>query len=89
MKDLVRSRHQVDTYYNMASQLKGMSLQLGSMKAMAEINTALKMATATMAHVNEKMSVKEIQEIIKNFTKQQSKLEAGQEAVNECKNFNR
>jgi type VI protein secretion system component VasF len=81
MKDLVRSRHQVDQYYNMASQLKGMSMTLGSMKATAEINSALRSATQTMTHVNEKMSIKQVQEIMKAFAKEQEKFSVGQEMV--------
>ncbi len=81
MRDLIRSRHQIDVYYNMSSQLKAMSMQLGTIKATADISNALKGATQTMTHVNEKMSIKEIQQVIKEFTKQQGKMEAGQEAV--------
>lgn len=81
MKDLVRSRHQIDAYYTMASQLKAMSLQLGSIHATAAISSALKSATTTMTHVNESMSIKEIMQIVKNFSKQQQKMEANQEAV--------
>ena len=81
MKDLVRSRHQIDMYYNMASQLKGMSMQLGSIHATAAISSALKSATSTMTNVNESMSIKEILQITKEFSKQQAKMEANQDAV--------
>ena len=81
MKDLVRARHQVDMYYNMGSQLKAMSLQMGTIKATASITSALKSATSTMTHVNESMNVKQIQNIIKEFTKQQAKMEGNQEVV--------
>ncbi len=81
MKDLVRTRHQIDMYYNMASQLKSMGLQLGSIKATAEINAALRSATQTMTHVNDSMSIKQIQQVIKEFTKQQGKMEANQDVV--------
>ena len=74
-------RHQIDQYYNMASQLKGMSLTLGTIKATASINSALKSATQTMTHVNETMSVKQIQDIIKTFTKEQEKMGIKQEVV--------
>ena len=81
MKDLVRTRHQIDVYYTMGSQLKAMSMKLGTIKATADISTALKLATKTMTHVNEKMSIKEIQQVMKEFAKQQMKMEAGQDAV--------
>ncbi len=65
----------------MSSQLKAMSMQLGTMKATAEISKALRLATQTMTHVNEKMSVQEIMNIMKEYTKQQGKMESQQEAV--------
>ena len=81
MKDLVRMRHQIDMYYNMGSQLKSMSMQLGTIHATAEISKALHLATATMTHVNESMNIKEIQQIVRAFTKEQMKMEGNQEAV--------
>ncbi len=86
MKDLVRTRHQIDMYYNMASQLKAMGLQLGTIKATASISSALKSATSTITHVNESMSIKQIQQIIKEFTKQQAKMETNQEVVSFFRN---
>jgi len=88
MKDLIRSRHQVDMYYNMGSQLKAMSLQLGTIKATASISSALKSATTTMTHVNESMDIKQIQKVIKEFTKQQAKMENNQEVVFSERFFN-
>ena len=68
-------------YYNMGSQLKAMGLQLGTIKATADISKSLKSATQTMTHVNDSMSVKQIQQIIKEFTKQQMKMETNQDVV--------
>ena len=81
MKDLIRMRHQVDVYYNMGSQLKSMSMQLGTIHATAEISKALRLASSTMAHVNDSMNIKDIQQITRAFAKEQMKMEANQDAV--------
>jgi hypothetical protein len=81
MKDLIRMRHQIDVYYNMSSQLKSMSMQLGTIHATAEISKALRLATATMTHVNERMNIREIQQITRSFAREQAKMEGNQDAV--------
>eukprot|EP00831_Metopus_contortus_P028140 TRINITY_DN2346_c0_g2_i4.p1 TRINITY_DN2346_c0_g2~~TRINITY_DN2346_c0_g2_i4.p1 ORF type:complete len:158 (-),score=37.19 TRINITY_DN2346_c0_g2_i4:104-577(-) len=73
MKDLVRLRQQVNQYYMMESQMKSMSMQLSSMQTQSEITMALRGATATMGKVNEKMDIKEIMQVMKQFNIQQEK----------------
>jgi hypothetical protein len=81
MKDLIRTRHQIDMYYNMGSQLKGMSLQLGSIQATSAISNAIKSASSTITAVNESISIKEIMQITKEFAKEQAKMQGKSEAV--------
>ena len=69
MKDLVRLRHQSDQYLMMASLLQSMSMQLSSIQTQAQICTALKGATSTMTKVNEKMDIKDIQQVMRQFAK--------------------
>ena len=69
MKDLVRLRHQCDQYLLMESQLKSIGLQIATMQTQTEINSALRTATSTMTKANEKMDIKEIQNLMKNFAK--------------------
>ncbi len=69
MRDLVRLRHQVDQYFMMESQLKSLGMQISSMQTQAEINSALRAATSTMTKVNDKMDIKDIQQVMKQFAK--------------------
>ena len=69
VKDLVRLRHQSDQYLMMASQLQSMSMQLSTIQTQAQICTALKGATSTMAKVNESMDIKDIQQVMRQFAK--------------------
>ncbi len=69
MRDLVRLRKQQEQYLIMESQLKSMALQVSSVQTQAEINSALKAATSTMTKVNEKMDIKDIQQVMKQFAK--------------------
>ena len=67
-------RKQVEQYYLMESNLKSMAMQMATMQSTAEINTALRAATSTMSAANEKMDVKDVQQIMKNFTRESEKL---------------
>ena len=81
MKDLIRSRHQIDVYRNMAGQLKAMSLQLGTIGTAAAINSAIGSVSKTLAHVNGSMNISEVSRMIKDFGKQQALMDINQEAV--------
>lgn len=81
MKDLVQLRHQVEKYYLMESQLKSMAMQVSSMQTQAEINKALKAATSTMTKVNEKMDIREIQQVMKQFAKESEMMGVKREMV--------
>ncbi len=81
MRDLVKLRHTVDQYYMMQSQLKSMSMQLSTMQTQSEICGALRGATATMGKVNEKMDVKEIQQVMREYVKTSEKMGIKNEMV--------
>ncbi len=75
---------------NMSSQLKGMSMKIGSMQAQVEITNALKGATSTMKNVNLKMDIKSIQTTMKEYNKELMKAELGSELViGENEKYNR
>jgi division protein CdvB (Snf7/Vps24/ESCRT-III family) len=54
---------------------------MGTIKATAEVSLALRKATGTLTHVNESMSVTQIQQVVKEFSKQQGKMDIQQEFV--------
>ena len=65
----------------MTSQLKALSMKIATMQTTSEIAGALKGATSTMSEVNKTMDIKDIQNVLKEFSKESQKLELGQEAV--------
>ncbi len=56
-------------------------MNLSTMQTQSEINTALKAATGTMGKVNEKMDVKDIQQVMKQFAKESEKMGVKMEMV--------
>lgn len=81
MKDLVRIRRQADQYLMMESQLKSMAMQIATSETQMAINMALKGATSAITTANEKMDVKEIQQIMKQFAKESEKMGMKQDMV--------
>ena len=80
-KDLVRIRHQVSQYYAMSSQLKALSMQLTVIEGNQSMLEAMKGATSTMEAVNKNMDVKSIQKLLKDFAKENQKMELQGEMV--------
>lgn len=81
MRDLIRLRKQEDQYFLMESQLKSMSMQIATMSTHSEITMALRAATQTMGKVNDKMDVKDIQQVMKQFAKESEKMGLKMEIV--------
>lgn len=48
IKDLVRTRKQIDNLYNMHSQLKAMAMQMSTITSNIAISDSLKKASTTM-----------------------------------------
>lgn len=85
MKDLVRSRHQIDAYYRMAGQLKSLSFQLSTIENSATVNSVLSSVGKTLGNINSTMDVKEVTKMIKEFGKQQMLMDAQQDIVKTLK----
>ena len=82
-KDLVRTRKQVDSYYIMISQLKGISMRIASAQINQNMIDALKGANSVMTSVNEQMDLGQIRNVLKEFAKQSEKMEMQQEMMND------
>ena len=81
----MRLRKQVDQYFLMQSNLKSLSLQLTTLATQTEITAALKAATGTMSKVNEKMDIKDIQKVMKDFAKNSESMGIKMEMVKDGK----
>ena len=83
-KDLVRTRAQVNQYYNMISQLKGIEMRLATATINQNMVDALKGVNTVMTSVNESMDVGQIQQVIREFAKQSEKMEMQGEMMNDA-----
>ncbi|KAL5149365.1 Vacuolar protein sorting-associated protein 2 1 [Glycine soja] len=68
-KDLVRTRHQIEKFYKLKSQLQG---TLKSTQAMGE---AMKGVTKAMGHMNRQMNLSALQKILQEFETQNERME--------------
>ena len=81
MKDLVRSRHQIDIYYRMVGQLKSLAFQLSTIENSATVNSVLSSVSKTLGNINATMDVGQVTKVIKEFGRQQMLMEANQDMV--------
>eukprot|EP00826_Nyctotherus_ovalis_P004158 TRINITY_DN10868_c0_g3_i2.p1 TRINITY_DN10868_c0_g3~~TRINITY_DN10868_c0_g3_i2.p1 ORF type:complete len:183 (+),score=8.19 TRINITY_DN10868_c0_g3_i2:328-876(+) len=81
MKDLVRSRHQIDAYYKMASQLKALSFQVSTIENSATVNSVLGSVGKTLGDINKTMDIGQVTRMIKEFGKQQMLMDLNQDMV--------
>ena len=70
--------------YMLTSQLKGIQLQLSSVHGNAAVMEALGKATEALHAVGESMSIKDIMNMIKDYTKESEKLGMKQELMEEA-----
>ena len=59
----------------MSSQLTGLSMKMSTMSSYQEIVKAMSGSTKILTSMNEKMDIKSIQDVLKNFTKESMKSE--------------
>merc|ERR1712232_1386145 len=66
-KDLVRTKQYISKFYEMRSNLQGLSLRMQTMKSTAEMGMAMKKMTKAMKKMNKKMNVNSITKIVTEF----------------------
>ena len=72
-KNLVQIRRQVNSMYQMKAQLQAISMQLSTLQINAQMMESMKGVNSVMTKVNQEMSVKNIQEVIREFSKNSEK----------------
>ncbi|KAL5706333.1 hypothetical protein ACHQM5_024517 [Ranunculus cassubicifolius] len=77
-KDLIRTRHQVEKFYKLKSQLQG---TLKSTYAMGE---AMKGVTKAMRQMNRQMNLPSLQKIMMDFERQNEKMEMTSEVMGDA-----
>ncbi|GMN29180.1 hypothetical protein TIFTF001_041284 [Ficus carica] len=80
-KDLVRTRHQVEKFYKLKSQLQGVSLRIQTLKSTQAMGEAMKGVTKAMGQMNRQMNLPSLQKIMQEFERQNEKMELTSEVM--------
>merc|ERR1711871_1053335 len=72
-RDLVRTRQQIKKFYRMGSQLKSVQLQLQTLKAEDTMSRSLVGITNAMADMNSQLNVPAMQQVLREFERQNEK----------------
>ena len=83
-KDLARLRNQVSQLYTLGSQLKGITMQLASVSGNAAVMEALQKSTEAITAVEGSMNVKDIMNMVKDYSKESEKLGMKQEMMGDA-----
>ncbi|KAG4942436.1 hypothetical protein JHK85_047082 [Glycine max] len=74
-KDLVRTKHQIEKFYKLKSQLQGVSLRIQTLKSTQAMGEAMKGVTKAMGHMNRQMNLPSLQKILQEFETQNERME--------------
>ncbi|WVZ19526.1 hypothetical protein V8G54_006848 [Vigna mungo] len=83
-KDLVRTRHQIEKFYKLKSQLQGVSLRIQTLKSTQAMGEAMKGVTKAMGQMNRQMNLPSLQKIMQEFERQNEKMELTSEMMGDA-----
>ncbi|RAL51137.1 unnamed protein product [Cuscuta campestris] len=83
-KDLIRTRHQVEKFYKLKSQLQGVSLRIQTLKSTQAMGEAMKGVTTAMGRMNRQMNLPALQKIMQEFEKQNETMEMTSEVMGDA-----
>ncbi|KAJ3340174.1 hypothetical protein HDU93_007263 [Gonapodya sp. JEL0774] len=83
-KDLVRTRRYIQKFYQMKTQLQGVSLKIQTMRSNQSMSEAMKGVTKAMRMMNAQIKLPQINQIMLDFERESSTLELKEEMMNEA-----
>ncbi|KAL9257379.1 Vacuolar protein sorting-associated protein 2 homolog 1-like protein [Drosera capensis] len=83
-KDLIRTRHQVEKFYKLKSQLQGVSLRIQTLKSTQAMGQAMKGVTKAMGKMNRQLNLPGLQKIMQEFEWQNEKMELTSEVMGDA-----
>ncbi|KAE9448837.1 hypothetical protein C3L33_19272, partial [Rhododendron williamsianum] len=83
-KDLIRTRHQIEKFYKLKSQLQGVSLRIQTLKSTQAMGEAMKGVTKAMGQMNRQMNLPALQKIMQEFEMQNEKMEMVSEVMGDA-----
>ncbi|KAB2077146.1 hypothetical protein ERO13_A06G075400v2 [Gossypium hirsutum] len=82
--DLIRTRHQIEKFYKLKSQLQGVSLRIQTLKSTQAMGEAMKGVTKAMGQMNRQMNLPSLQKIMQEFERQNEKMEMVSEVIGDA-----
>merc|ERR1719271_2204712 len=83
-KDLVRTRKSITKFYQLRSQLQGVSLRIQTLKSTQTMGEAMKGSTKAMSTMNKQLNLPSLQKIMMDFERQNEKMEMTQEVMGDA-----
>lgn len=83
-KDLIRTRHSITKFYALKSQLQGVSLRMQTLKSTQAMSDAMRGVTKAMAVMNKQLNLPALQNIMKEFERQNEKMEMTTETMGDA-----
>ncbi|KAF7148552.1 hypothetical protein RHSIM_Rhsim03G0230000 [Rhododendron simsii] len=83
-KDLIRTRHQIEKFYKLKSQLQGVALRIQTLKSTQAMGEAMKGVTKAMGQMNRQMNLPALQKIMQEFERQNEKMEMVTEVMGDA-----
>ncbi|KAF0908270.1 hypothetical protein E2562_023888 [Oryza meyeriana var. granulata] len=83
-KDLIRTRHQITKFYQLKSQLQGISLRVQTLKSTQAMGDAMKGVTKAMAQMNRQLNLPGLQRIMMEFERQNERMEMTSEVMGDA-----
>ena len=84
-KDLVRTRHSITKFYGLKSQLQGVSLRMQTLKSTQAMADAMRGVTKAMGVMNKQLNLPALTNIMREFERQNEKMEATTETTKSMK----
>ncbi|KAI4376507.1 hypothetical protein MLD38_014260 [Melastoma candidum] len=83
-KDLIRTRHQIEKFYKLNSQLQGVALRIQTLKSTHAMGEAMKGVTKAMGQMNRQMNLPSLQKIMQEFERQNERMEMTTEVMGDA-----
>lgn len=83
-KDLVRLRRHVNKFYEMKSQISGIDLRLQTMSSTQTMAEVIRGVTPALVKINKQMNLPELNNMMKEFYKENQKMEMTEELMGEA-----
>jgi len=83
-KDLVRTRHHIQKFYKMRTELQAVALRVQTLKSTQAMADSMKGVTKVMARMNRSMNLPQMQRIMMDFERQNQSLEMKGEMMSDA-----